>query len=197
MVNSKDKLYFKNLKGKIQIIKRGEIMIKVRTPVSDDCISKLKIGDQIEISGIIYTGRDAVLPKLVKLSQEDPEKIKIDLKGGVIFHTAVSPAGIGPTSSNKLEVEGSIGPLSEKGMKIHLGKGALTKETIQLLDKHNAIFAITPPVTALLNAKILSKEIVMFPEEGIEALHRLEVSAIPAIVAIAHGESIFGESGGM
>lgn len=172
-------------------------MIKVQTPVSDDCINKLKIGDQIEISGIIYTGRDAVLPKLVKLSQEDPEKIKIVLKGGVIFHTAVSPAGIGPTSSNKLEIEGSISPLSEKGMKIHLGKGALKKETIQLLDKHNAIFAITPPVTALLNAKILSKEVVMFPEEGIEALHRLEVSAIPAIVAIAHGESIFGESGGM
>ena len=172
-------------------------MIKVQTPVSDDCINKLKIGDQIEISGIIYTGRDAVLPKLVKLSQEDPEKIKIVLKGGVIFHTAVSPAGIGPTSSNKLEIEGNIGPLSEKGIKIHLGKGALKKETIQVLEKYNAIFAITPPVTALLTAKILSKEVAMFPEEGIEALYRLEVSAIPAIIAIAHGESIFSEGGEM
>lgn len=172
-------------------------MIEVQTPISDDCISKLKIGDQIEISGVIYTARDAVLPKLVKLSQESPEKLKIELKGGVIFHTAVSPAGIGPTSSNKLEIEGSIGPLSEKGIKIHLGKGALQKETIQVLDKYNAIFAITPPVTALLTAKILSKKVVMFPEEGIEALHRLEVSRIPAIVAIAHGKSIFGEGGGM
>lgn len=170
-------------------------MINIQTPVSDDCINKLKIGDQIEISGIIYTGRDAVLPKLVKLSQKNPEKVKIDLKGGVIFHTAVSPAGIGPTSSNKLEIECSIGPLSEKGMKIHLGKGALTRETIRLLDQHNAIFAITPPVTALLTAKILSREVAMFPEEGIEALHKLEVMAIPAIVAIAHGESIFNESG--
>jgi fumarate hydratase subunit beta len=170
-------------------------MIKIQTPVSDDSISKLKIGDQIEISGVIYTGRDAVLPKLVKLIQEDPEKIKIDFKGGVIFHTAVSPAGIGPTSSNKLEIEGSIGPLSEKGMKIHLGKGALSKETIDILKKYNALFAITPPVTALLTAKILSKEVVMFPEEGIEALHKLEVSSIPAIVAIAHGQSIFVEDG--
>ncbi len=181
----------------MKVKERGEIMIKVQTPVSDDCISKLKIGDQIEITGIIYTGRDAILPKLAKLSQEDPEKIKIDLKGGVIFHTAVSPAGIGPTSSNKLEIEGNMDPLSEKGIKIHLGKGALTKETIQVLDKHNAIFAITPPVTALLTAKILSKEVAMFPEEGIEALHKLEVTAFPAIVAIAHGESIFDKSGGM
>ena len=172
-------------------------MIKVQTPVSDDCISKLKIGDQIEINGTIFTGRDAILPKLVKLSQENPEKLKIELKGGVIFHTAVSSAGIGPTSSSKLEIEGSIGPLSEKGIKIHLGKGALKKETIQVLEKYNAIFAITPPVTALLTAKILSKEVAMFPEEGIEALYRLEVSAIPAIVAIAHGESIFSEGEGM
>jgi fumarate hydratase subunit beta len=170
-------------------------MIEIQTPVSDEYISKLKIGDQIEISGIIYTGRDAVLPKLVKLCQENPKQVKINLEGGVIFHTAVSPAGIGPTSSNKIEIEGSIGPLSEKGIKIHLGKGALSIKTINILKKYNAIFAITPPVTALLTAKIITKEVVMFPEEGIEALHRLKVAAMPAIVAIAHGKSIFGESG--
>lgn len=172
-------------------------MIQVQTPVSEDCISKLRIGDQIEISGAIYSGRDAVLPKLVQMSQTEPEKLKIELKGGVIFHTAVSPAGIGPTSSNKIEIESSIGPLSEKGIKIHLGKGALSEETIQLLDKHNSIFAITPPISALLTDKILFKKIAMFPEEGIEAMHLLEVSKIPAIVAIAHGESIFGKMGDM
>jgi len=166
-------------------------MIILQTPISEADIDRLKIRDKIEMKGTIYTGRDAVLPQLVKLLQEHPKEVKIDLQGGVIFHTAVSPAGIGPTSSNKLEIEGSIGPLSEKGIKVHLGKGALKKETIQALDKYNAIFAITPPVTALLTAKILSKEIAMFPEEGIEALYRLEVSAIPAIVAIAHGKSIF------
>jgi len=170
-------------------------MIKIQTPMSEDWIEKIKVGDQIEISGIIYTGRDAVLPKLVKVSQEELEENKVDLKGGVIFHTAVSPAGIGPTSSNKLEIEGNIGLLSEKGVKMHLGKGALSIETIEVLKKNNAIFAITPPVTALLTAKIISKEVAMFSEEGIEALHRLKVSGLPAIVAIAHGKTIFGEGG--
>lgn len=169
-------------------------MIEVHTPISDECINKLQIGDQIEISGIIYSGRDAILPKLVKLSRENPEKISIDLKGGIIFHTAVSPAGIGPTSSNKLEIESSIGPLSEKGIKIHIGKGSLSSETVKLLKKFNAVYAITPPVTALLTSKILSKEIVMFPEEGMESLHRLKVSSMPAIIAIAHGKSLFEES---
>ena len=139
-------------------------MITIQTPVSDDCIKKLRIGNQIEISGFIYTGRDAVLPKLAKISQEELEENKVDLKGSVIFHTAVSPAGIGPTSSNKVEIEGNIGPLSEKGIKVHLGKGALSIETIEILKKNNAIFDITPPVTALLTAKIITKEVAMFPE---------------------------------
>lgn len=166
-------------------------MIMLQTPISEADINRLKVRDQIEIKGTIYAGRDAVLPRLVKLLQECPDKVKINLQGGVIFHTAVSLAGIGPTSSNKLEIESSIGPLSEKGIKIHLGKGAIKKKTIQDLQKYNSIFVITPPVTALLTAKMLSKEVVMFPEEGIEALYRLEVSGIPGIVAIAHGESIF------
>lgn len=166
-------------------------MKKIETPVRDACIAELKIGDTLEISGVMYAGRDAVLPKLVRLSREEPDRIPAELNGGVVFHTAVSPAGIGPTSSNKTEIEESIGPLSEKGIKIHVGKGALKKETVQALKKNNAIFAITPPVTALLTATIRSQTVSLFPEEGIEALHRLEVSAFPAIVAIAHGRSIF------
>ncbi len=169
-------------------------MIRINTPISDECINKLQIGDQIEISGIIYTGRDAVLPKLVKLCLEEPEKMGIDLKGGVIFHTAVSAAGVGPTSSNKIEIENSIGPLSKNGIKIHIGKGALSQDTTKLLKRYNAVYAITPPVTALLTSKILSIEIVKFPEEGMEALHRLKVSGMPVIIAIAHGKSLFGES---
>lgn len=168
-------------------------MIKLQTPVTEESIGRLKAGDPVEISGVIYTGRDAALPKLVKLLRSNPERVNMELKGGVILHTAVSPAGIGPTSSNKLEIEESIGPLSEKGIKIHIGKGALTKETVKVLKKYNAVFAITPPVTALLTDRILSKEVSMFPEDGIEAVHRLEVSAFPAIIAIAHGESVFPE----
>ena len=114
------------------------------------------------------------------------------LKGSVIFHTAVSPAGIGPTTSNKVEIEGSIPVLSGAGVKIHLGKGALHEETVQALKEHNSVFAITPPTTALFTEKIVSQRVVMFPEEGMEALYEIEVDGLPAIIAIAHGKSIFG-----
>jgi fumarate hydratase subunit beta len=113
------------------------------------------------------------------------------LKRSGDFHTAVSPAGIGPTTSNKVEIEGSIPALSKAGVKIHLGKGALSQKTTEELKKHNSVFAITPPVTALFSDKIASQRVAAFGDEGMEALYEVEVQGFPAIVAIAHGESLF------
>jgi len=150
------------------------------------------MGDQIEIDGKIYCGRDAVLPKIVRLIEKnDPDRTKIDLKGAIIFHTAVSLAGIGPTTSSKVEIEGSIPALSKAGVKIHLGKGSLSEKTAEELKKYNSAFAITPPVTALFSDKMISQRVVAFKEEGMEAFYEVEVKGFPAIIAIAHGEAIF------
>lgn len=166
--------------------------INLDTPISEDAIRALHAGDFVEMNGIILCGRDAVLPKMVKMVEAgNNEAILSLLKGSVIFHTAVSPAGIGPTSSNKVEIEGSIPALSKAGVKIHLGKGALSSETVAALQTHNSVFAVTPPTTAYFSAKIISQKVAMFPEEGMEALYEVKVKGFPAIIAIAHGESIF------
>jgi len=165
--------------------------IALTTPISDSVIKALKVGDTVTISGQIYAGRDAVLPKLVKLAgQGQAEARGIPLRGGVMFHSAVSVAGVGPTSSNKPEIESSIGPLSAFGVKLHLGKGALRPETIRLLAENNAVFAVIPPVTAILKHLTERIETAAFPEEGMEALHRLWVRGYPAIIAAARGESL-------
>lgn len=167
-------------------------MLDLITPISDEQISTLKIEDQITLSGYIFAGRDAVLPKLVKLAEEGRlSDLKIDLTGGVIFHTAVSPAGTGPTSSNKFEIENSIVPLSKHGIRLHLGKGALKQETVDKMARYNAVYAVIPPVTALLKEKTISQQVLLFPEEGMEALHILKVARVPAIIAAAHGSSIY------
>ena len=161
-------------------------------PIKDDIIQELKVGDVISFSGYIYTGRDAVLPKIVKAAEEGRlADLGIDLQGSVIFHTAVSPAGVGPTSSNKLEIESSFAPLSKAGVKIHLGKGAISPATVQALNENNAVFAVIPPVTALLESQTLEREVVAFPELGMEAFHRIRVENYQAIIAAAHGESIY------
>ena len=166
-------------------------MITLTTPLNDKEIAALEVGDTIEISGAILCGRDAVLPKVVKMAEAAAEELGVDLRGQIIFHTAVSPAGVGPTSSNKAEIEASIAPLSKAGVKIHLGKGRLSDETVQALDRYNAVYAVIPPVTALLESKTLSRKVVAFPELGMEALHLIEVDRFPAIVGAAHGRSIY------
>lgn len=167
-------------------------MIELTTPISDEAIEKLQVGDTIVISGYILCGRDAVLPKVLKMIEEGTvEELGVDLHGQVVFHTAVSPAGVGPTSSNKLEIESSIEPLSKAGVKIHLGKGELHPETIKALDRYHAVYAVIPPVTALLGSKTSEAKVLAFEELGMEALHLIQVDRYPAIIGAAHGRSIY------
>ena len=167
-------------------------MKQLSTPISEEDVRNLKVGDRIELSGYIYTGRDAVLPRIVNLGYKNElEENNINLKGSVIFHTAVSVAGVGPTSSNKVEIECSMVPLSELGVKLHLGKGAISQSTIQGLADNNSVYAIIPPVSALLGSLTIERDIIAFPEEGMEAFHRLKVQKYTAIIAAAHGESIY------
>ena len=116
-------------------ISLGEFNVKtLHTPITEEEIKSLRVGDMVYISGKIYCGRDAVLPKICELIDED-NLGDIKLQGSVIFHTAVSPAGVGPTSSNKMEIEGSIPKLSAAGVRLHLGKGTVGADTIAKLDE--------------------------------------------------------------
>lgn len=168
-------------------------MIGIETPLSEEVICQLKVGDVVSITGSIFCGRDAVLPRICKELEAGTWKERgIDLQGGIIFHTAVSPAGVGPTSSNKLEIEGSFEVLSKLGgIKMHLGKGAIKPETVRMLAENNAVFAIIPPVTALLESQTQERECVAWPELGMEALYRIKVENYQAIIAAAKGESIY------
>ena len=167
-------------------------MVELNTPISAKDISNLHVGDTVEISGYILCGRDAVLPRVVEMIQEGTvDALGIELEGQIIFHTAVCVAGVGPTSSNKLEIENSIEPLSKAGIKLHLGKGEIRPETVAALEEHNAVYAIVPPVTALLSSKTSEEKIIAFPELGMEALHLIKVDKYPAIIGAAHGRSIY------
>ena len=163
-------------------------MKKLQTPISDEYLSKLSVGDKITISGTIYTGRDAALPQLVELIEKN--EVPFDLNGSVIMHTAFSNAGIAPTTSSKVEIESTIPKLSESGVKIHMGKGMLSDETAESLKENNSIFVITPPVAALLTSRVLEKKCVLFENEGMEAMFELKVKEIPGIVAIQDGKKI-------
>lgn len=167
-------------------------MKHLKTPITKEDLADLKVGERVKISGYIFTGRDAVLPKLVALGNQGKlEDMGISLEGSIIFHTAVSDAGVGPTSSNKVEIENSMVPLSKQGVRLHLGKGAISKETVEGLAEEDSVFAIIPPVSALLGSQTVEKQVIAFPELGMEAMHRLKVVEYTVIIAAAHGQSLY------
>ena len=72
-----------------------------------------------------------------------------------------------------------------------LGKGALKPETVAKMAEHGAVYAVVPPVTALLGKGMASKRCVAFPELGMEALWEVELESCPAVVAAVAGESVW------
>lgn len=168
-------------------------MIRLRTPLSDDDIAALSPGDMVLIEGAVFAGRDAVLPKVVEELEKHNNVNGVSLEGGVVFHTAVSCAGVGPTSSNKVEIEESIVPLSKHGIRLHLGKGRISRKTIGGMCSHGSAFAVIPPVSALLGERTTKEELIAHEELGMEALYRLESIGYPCIIAAVNGRSIFDE----
>jgi fumarate hydratase subunit beta len=59
------------------------------------------------------------------------------------------------------------------------------------LEEYNAVFAIIPPVTALLESQTLERECIAWPELGMEALYKIRVKNYQAIIAAAHGVSVY------
>lgn len=167
------------------------MLIKIETPTISD-LSQAVVGSRVEISGVVYTARDAILPKIAKMIKEGTiDKLPMTMKGAAIMHTAFSPAGFGPTSSNKEDIEGTMGLLSEAGVKLHIGKGVLKPQTVDDISKHGAVFIVVPPISALLQDRLISKRVIAFEEEGMEALHELVIRDMPGVIAAANGKSLF------
>ncbi len=167
------------------------MVIKINTPLSEGILDA-EVGNRVEISGIVYTARDAILPKMIKLIKDGAiTQLPITLKGAAIMHTAVSPSGFGPTSSNKEEIESAMGILSEAGVRLHIGKGVIKQQTVNDISNYGAAFVVVPPVSALLQSRLISKRVIAFKEEGMEALYELTVRDMPGIIAAANWLSIF------
>ena len=164
-------------------------MIELIAPISEEKTSELQVGDIISISGDIFCGRDAVLPIIIKDADAGISDNRIDFKGGVVFHTAVSPAGGQPQAIK--ERRESFEPLAKLGVKLFLGKGSIHPETINILGKYKSVFAVIPPTSALFEDQTLERELIAHPELGMEALYRIRVKCFQAIIAVAHDKSIY------
>lgn len=173
--------------------------IKLNTPLSDSDVEKLKIGDKVLLSGVIYTGRDAAHKRLFELLTKG-EPLPIDLKGAVIYYVGPAPAKpgypigpAGPTTSYRMDPYAPL--MLENGQKGMIGKGNRGEEVIEAMKKYKGVyFAATGGVAALIAKSVKSVDIVAYEDLGTEAIRRLEVEDFPCIVANdCHGGDLFEE----
>jgi len=161
--------------------------IRLKTPLSDADVEKLKAGDKVFLNGVIYTGRDAAHKRLFDLLKEG-KPLPVDLKGQVIYYVGPAPAkpgraigSAGPTTSGRMDAYSP--KLMEIGLKGMIGKGMRKKEVIEAMKKYKAVyFAATGGAGALLAKAIKKAQVVAYEDLGPEAITRLEVEDFPVIV---------------
>lgn len=161
--------------------------IKLTTPLTDEVVENLRIGQRVLLNGVIYTGRDAAHKKLVELLDRG-EELPIPLKGQVIYYVGPSPAkpgrvigSAGPTTSGRMDAYAPR--LIALGLKGMIGKGKRSPEVIKAMKQYRAVyFGAVGGAAALIARSIKSCRVVAYPELGPEAIHELVVENFPVIV---------------
>ena len=172
-------------------------VIKIKTPLSDEVVRSLKAGDEVQISGVVYTGRDMAHKRLCALIDAGKE-LGIDLDGQIIYFVGPTPAGegrvigaAGPTTSSRMD---TFSPkLIAAGLKGMIGKGYRGDEVRQALKKYGAVhFSAVGGAGALLSKHIVSAEVVAYEDLGTEAIRKLEFEDFPCVVAYdAFGGNVY------
>ena len=172
-------------------------MIKLNTPLENKAIKNLEAGQQVKLSGVIYTARDQAHKRLLNAINQK-KRLPIDLNGQIIYYC-------GPTLAPKGSIIGSCGPttssrmdefspaLLKAGLSAMIGKGRRSKEVIMAIKKYHRVYFLTyAGCGALLSKYVREKRLVTYKNLGPEAIYRLQVEEFPLIVGIdTKGRSIY------
>ena len=178
---------------------------KLETPLYEETISKLKIGERVLLSGIVYTARDQAHKRLVdELENAKRENRKpllpFPLEGQVIYYVGPAPARpgmvigpAGPTTSSRMDPY--TPGLLERGLKATIGKGKRSKDIIEAMKKYKAVYFVAVGGAAvLISQKIKKVKTIAYEDLGPEAVYRLDVEDFPLIVANdVYGNDLFDE----
>jgi len=174
-------------------------MKRINTPLEEKEISALCSGDEVWLSGDIYTARDQAHKRMVEAIKKG-KKIPFDINGRVIYYCgpAKTPKGkiigsCGPTTSSRMDAFTPF--LLKKGLKGMIGKGGRLKEVREAIKKHKAVYFLAPAgCGALISKYVKSVKTVGYQDLGPERITKLRVKDFPLIVGIdSKGRSIYGQ----
>lgn len=159
--------------------------------------SEVAAGDEILLSGIVYTARDAAHKRFVNLIHSN-KSLPFDINGSVIYYAGPTPArdnmpigSCGPTTSSRMDIY--TPELINLGLAATIGKGMRNSNVIESMKKHRALYLCAIGGAGALAAKCVKKlDVVAFEDLGCESVKRLEIVDFPLIVGIdIHGGNIF------
>ncbi len=172
-------------------------MKELTLPLTKEQIKNLHAGDSVLISGTILTARDCAHKRITEYISEG-KPLPFELKGAMIYYAGPCPAkpgmasgSCGPTTSARMD---SFAPtLLDLGLSGMIGKGEMCEEVANALKRNTAVyFAAIGGAGALYGSAIKKSECIAFPDLLSEAVYRLEVEKIPAVVAMdCHGGNIY------
>jgi fumarate hydratase subunit beta len=171
--------------------------IRIKAPLEASDVKRLKAGDRVLVSGVVYTARDAAHKRLVE-ALEAGQKLPFDLEGQIIYYVGPCPAkpgqalgSCGPTTSGRMDPYTPT--LIARGLRGMIGKGSRVPAVVEAMRKHGAVYLAAIGGAGALAAKTVKKaEMVAYEDLGPEAIRRLEVEDFPAIVCIdAQGNDLY------
>lgn len=163
--------------------------VSLKTPISRETAAQLRAGDIVEITGIIYTARDAAHKRMLE-NYEKEGRLPFDIKEQTIYFAGPAPAkpgepigSAGPTTSCRMD---AYSPKTiELGLTVMVGKGERNNAVIEAMKKYKAVYiGAIGGAGALLSSHIKKCEVIAYNDLGAEAIHRLEVEKFPGIVII-------------
>ena len=165
----------------------SDLEVRLTTPLSNEDVVEMKIGDHVRVNGVIYTARDAAHNRMIA-TLDAGEKLPIDIKGQLIYYVGPSPSrpgrasgSFGPTTSMRMD---PFTPrLLEEGLKACMGKGNRGPEVQEALKKRRAVYLMAVGGAGAMLSKFVKKiEVVAYEDLGTESLKRVEVADFPAVV---------------
>jgi fumarate hydratase subunit beta len=165
----------------------------LQTPLGDEILD-LRAGEQVTLSGIVYTARDEAHERMIK------EGIPFDPNGAAIYHCGPVIDGshilaAGPTTSARMNTV--TGFLLDAGIRALIGKGGMSADVSRLL-RDRAVYLACTGGCAVLAASRMKLQGVYFEDLGMaEAIWILEFDHLPLVVGMdAHGHDLFSDVAG-
>lgn len=159
----------------------------ITTPLDEKTIEKLKAGDQVLITGIIYSARDAAHKRMIE-ALDRGEKLPFDIRNQIIYYMGPAPArpgwsigSAGPTTSGRMDSYALR--LMAEGLKGMIGKGNRNQSVKDAMKKYRAVyFAAIGGAGALIAKSIKKAEVIAYEDLGAEAIRVLQVENFPATI---------------